>query len=353
MKNVAFILRGCPGLGRFVGTFEISKILNDSGQYNLFYVTYLEGSSYLKKKGVEHLEISNRYDLTPLGIQPISLSAEKIFDFIQENKIDALIMDGEPLLAISLKIEFPSIFLIAVLNPSDIVNSKIRPSITKFFNYCYNHTDLKIVHGLHLVPVIPNQYSLSTILRREVLDLDTRHENNCISVVFGGGTTNSTPEFYNSSFHFLENILNTAELLPSIRFEIFWPGYNQKYSSKVLLNNVELFNSHESPKQIYKNEIIIARAGRNTISEILYLNKKAILFAICGEHRNSEQVKNAAYAARNAQGRIRFLETYSIEEIIESIHILKHLSHINYNWEPGNNQLAELLQTITAKRFNI
>ena len=88
MKNVAFILRGCPGLGRFVGTFEISKILNDSGQYNLFYVTYLEGSSYLKKKGVEHLEISNRYDLTPLGIQPISLSAEKIFDFIQENKIE-------------------------------------------------------------------------------------------------------------------------------------------------------------------------------------------------------------------------------------------------------------------------
>lgn len=344
--SILFILRGFPGLGRVIGSIQISKYIEQHFDCKIYYATYLQGSAYLDSINLDHLKLDSNYDITSLGIQPISLTAERIFDLIEKKNISTVFLDGEPLLAISLRHEFPYLTINSVLNPSDYENKDLRKSITLFFNHCYEYSDKIIIHGLERVPTRnPKIHSVNTILRDEIVENVSVSNGNRISVVFGGGARNSTQAFIDYSKLFLKLIVEVAKCNSKYIFDVFWPNYSDDWDIKVSAN-LNIYSDISNPSVIYDNEIIIARGGRNTISEILSLNKKAILFSISGEHRASEQFKNSQTAKRLSKGRIIHLESPCEKSIIDSIEYLRNIDSIDYNWKAGNSEMKEIVKNL-------
>lgn len=85
-------------------------------------------------------------------------------------------IDGEPLIVHSIKLSFPRMKIVVLLNPSDVDNSYNDKEAMDYFNSLYSMADVAIVHGLRKIrkPLFYDYkqfYSLNTILRREILKL--------------------------------------------------------------------------------------------------------------------------------------------------------------------------------------
>lgn len=174
MKKVLGIFRGFPGLGRVVGGVTLLETLRDDYQMDIKIISYLQGNQYLASRGYEEpIEVSP-LDYCSIGLLPTNHAGEYIHKTIKSYQPDLVIIDGEPLILLSLRISFPHIKIAALLNPSDVYNPTNEKESMDYFNYHYSKADLAIVHGARR---IENSYpyqkliSLNTVIRKEVLNL--------------------------------------------------------------------------------------------------------------------------------------------------------------------------------------
>lgn len=347
--KVAGIFRGFPGLGRVVSGVETLRIFQKYHNAEISIFSYFQGFEYCKDI-FETYNIFAEKDISSIGIIPVSQSGEVIIDEIEKINPDIILIDGEPLLLTTIKLRFPNIKVITLLNPFDVENPHNKLSSQLFFKDCYAKADYAIVHGIWKVEqpkeFANNFYSIHTILRSEILSIQPNKNTNRIVCILGGGSINGSSSFFKNTLEIAKKAFFIAELYSDFQVDIFCSCEDVfqevtllKYKNKNVTIHKELKNSRE----MYSNtKLVLARAGRNTISELLHLQIPSLLFATSCNIRGSEQSQNLKSVKEISQGQLLGFDIMTSENPIPDFAMSNNINN-NWLWESGNNDLENLI----------
>ena len=358
--KIAGIFRGFPGLGRVVSGVELITHFKDHYNADIRIFSYLQGEKYLSQKGFTTNHIVSEHDFSSIGIIPVSAYGEYIFNQIADFNPDIVIIDGEPLILHSLRVVYPNLKIVALLNPFDVHNPYNQSSSSLIFNDMYSKANLAIVHGFWKLEK-PNKYneflSINTIIRKEVLSIKPTFSKNKICCILGGGTVNSKIEFQEKSISIAYKCIQLADVFRDFEIHIFCSNkliYNEVTKYKIQSNTFIHANIHDCYEFYSNSKLIIARAGRNTISEVLYLGIPTIAIPTGCKFRSKEQKTNAEIIERISSKKIvNIIEDIDINELINQCKImLKIENQMLSTWVPGNAQAIEMILNLYNSSLN-
>lgn len=341
--KVAGIFRGFPGLGRVVGGTELLSYFRDHGSdVRLF--TYLQGAEYVTGLGYQQEDNVTSHDISSIGIIPVGKYGESIFQHLHRFNPDIILVDGEPLMVTAIKACMTQVKVVALLNPCDISNPCNQKSSQEFFLQSFSQADLAIVHGLKPIrkPASFNEYvSINTILRRQIIALKSYAPKDKVSCILGGGSVHVATEFQDSTIEIANLCLEIAKILPSYEINIFCGDrltFN-KITQLKLGPNVTLYDKISDCSAYYSDSrFVVARAGRNVSSELLYLGIPGIMIPTNGSHRSTEQKENADILNALSNKRIASIDVGVPRNVLSDIVSSALSSDLNsaVKWEPGN-----------------
>lgn len=298
--KVLGVFRGFPGLGRVIGGVEILEALRQDYGCEVHAFTYFQGSNYVQQRGIEVLHDVPVQDVSPIGVLPTGHACAELSDWIEKFLPDLVVVDGEPLILHALRVRFPRLRIVALLNPADISNLDNYPFSMDYFREMYRHADCCIVHGLReLDPgeLIGNAVSIPTIVRSEVAKIG-RSPAKKIYCVLGGGTVNVDVAFMETTLALAKLAIFASRRLPEYGFEILCGCRSVAVEVAKLLQNddkVIVRSDIASPSSIFPDAaLVITRAGRNTLSELRLLGIPGIAVVSGCRFRKREQAQNAA-----------------------------------------------------------
>lgn len=290
------IFRGFPGLGRVVAGVSVLETLKDRYGAVIHIISYLQGSLYLNSKGYKAYDVTSM-DYCSIGLLPTGRMGVCIHDTIRTFCPDLIIIDGEPLILQSIKISHPHIKIVALLNPSDVENPNNDKEAMEYFNTLYSMADLAVVHGLKNIPkpkCYNNFISTPTIIRNELLDIKGRC-NRDIYCILGGGTVNVSEKFVETTIQIARLCQQIASCLDDSQIHIVCSSQNiyDSICKNDICKNVIIHQGIVDAQEYYsKASLIITRAGRNSLSELAYLNIPTIAFVTGDSYRRVEQEQN-------------------------------------------------------------
>lgn len=293
------IFRGFPGLGRVVSGVSLLETLRDCYACEVKMISYLQGNRYLESRGYTDIQEAIPMDYSSIGLVPTNRMGVFIHSTINSFSPDIVLIDGEPLIIQALRISYPNLKIVTLLNPADVDNPHNDKEAMDYFNHLYSLADLAIVHGLrkpNLVYSYKRQISLGTIIRNEILKIDYKPSND-IYCILGGGTVNVGYQFESSTIAIANISKQLAKLLKSYNMHIICSSQNiydalcenQNEDNVILHNNVLKAEEYYS-----KAALVITRSGRNTLSELAYLGIPALSFVTGDNYRRIEQEQNLA-----------------------------------------------------------
>lgn len=297
MTKVLGIFRGFPGLGRVVAGVSLLETLRDRYGFQIKLISYLQGDKYLAGKGYSPFSLVTSRDYCSIGIVPTSPLGIKIFDCISEFRPDLILVDGEPLMMHALRICFPSMKIVALLNPSDVENPAVEPMVMKYLLTSYTYADLAIVHGLRKVDgasSFNNIISVNTVIRSE-LSCIKRIPSNQIYCVLGGGTVNAGSGFASSTIQLAKLSIETMKELPDFDLSVVCSSENiyDIVSNIPSAENVKVITGMLDALEYYSDGcFFITRCGRNSLSELAYLQIPAAAYVSGDKYRKEEQENN-------------------------------------------------------------
>lgn len=353
------VFRGFPGLGRVVSGVSLLNELRKKG-YEVSGYSYMQGKDILNNFDIKSILdqdplVSN---ITEIGLNPISKVAGELINKILSEKPDLVIIDGEALLTSTLSLVYPKEKILTLLNPTDLHNSSLPESTIAFYKEHYLSSGSAIVHAPSLDPdnfknnnSNCNLHLINTILRDEILQLKDNINKDNIVGILGGGCANSSENFYNSTLNIGEKIIETAKRLSDENFLIYCNDTkikNRLNEKAIDLKNMEIIDNYTKPKDIYSNaKLIMCRAGRNTISELLHLQTPSILFSSKGDFRSKEQDENIDIACSINPLKMRKSSLdETTDEIINKINSLIEDQRRGSEFTPGNNRALEIIENI-------
>lgn len=353
MKIVG-ILRGFPGLGRVVSGTEVITHFRDHFDAEILIFSYLQGEEYLKTKGIAPQYTVKSQDYSSIGIIPVSDFGEFIIQTVGNFKPDLILIDGEPLMVQCLKLVYPKIRMAVLLNPFDVDNPHNQKSSSIFFNDLYSRSDLAIVHGFSELKSLngyKNLHSINTIIREEVISISSAFSKNKICCVLGGGTANGLKEFEDSTMALASLFTVLPEYLPQFEYHIFCSGslLLNRIAEKNRKGNISIHHNIESSDQYFKDsKLIITRAGRNMLSELLFLGIPTIAIPVGCKYRTKEQIANAKIVEIISQKKIIYFDLDS--SVYDFVSLCKSMIKLNSRgittWEPGNKKAIELIANL-------
>lgn len=352
MKAIG-IFRGFPGLGRVVAGLDILNQLQISVNLEAIIYTYFQGYELKKSYNFIFRNIETRNDISSIGIIPVSKSGETIIDTIEEYNPNFVLIDGEPLLVTAIKLRFPKVIVVALLNPFDVENPHNNLSSQLFFKECYSKADIAIVHGLWRVEK-PSSFknsfhSINTYIRHDLNENIPDANSNRIACILGGGTVNSSELFFENTILISKQIIDLANKQQNFFFDIYCSCetvYSRVNHFRKGVSNIAIHSHIHNLTKLYNStRAVISRAGRNTISELLSLNLPALLFSTTCDVRGTEQQANLSIA-QNVSPNIFEVTLSTDSNTLEGM-FNKIISDTpsKVEWTCGNRKLFEILQT--------
>lgn len=351
------IFRGFPGLGRVVAGSGLLKTLAERGHKVKAY-SYLQGNDLLASYNFDRIisEQPPSQHVMIIGLNPISKEAGLLIETIVRENPDAVLIDGEPLLTSTLAMVFPREKIFCLLNPSDVENKSLPISSLKFYRSHYLSAGHAFVHG-----ITPKNYSeladeyscrlhgVPTILRPSVLNLSPLKRGSFLVGILGGGSKMASQNFLRSTVKIAQDIFSLAKLLSTEKFILYC---NDKEIFETLKDsapcNLELVSEYVAPEIIYpKAKAILCRAGRNTVSEALFLKIPTVLFSTQGDFRSAEQNKNIERACGLSKG---FMQKCFIGEppaaIARKLHDAMKNSNADTKFVAGNDIVLDYIENL-------
>ena len=347
------ILRGFPGLGRVVAGLALMEQLRFKG-WECRIATYGRGLAAIKEGNYNRFisfddEINE--GVSSIGIIPVSRFGEAIISDIYNWNPDLILCDGEPLMLETMSIIGLSNRTITLANQFDLFNHNNQYSSQKFFSYMYNKAGMILLHGLAINrdKETAKCKIMNTIIRPEIINLGNLYKkcdsckSNRIVGIIGGGMYKANKEFKESSVKIAKLFIRLAKYNKDKKFFLYCNGISYGDNSKLdedIPNNISIILEYSSPSEMYNNaELVIARAGRNTISELIFLKKKAIVIpTVKHDFRGGEQKENIINAEIITNGNIVGFESYNDINALDVLfkELLNKQTH-EYDWVPGND----------------
>lgn len=340
--RVLGIFRGFPGLGRVVSGVSIMETLRDRYACETKMISYLQGNRYLQSRGYTDIQEAIPMDYSSIGLLPTNRMGVHIHAVIKSFSPDLVVVDGEPLIIQSLKISYPKLKIVTLLNPADIDNPHNDKEAMDFFNHLYSLADLAIVHGLRK-PNLTYPYkriiSSGTILRNEILNIRYNPSNE-IYCVLGGGTVNVGYQFESSTIAIANICKQLARVLASYKMHIVCSSQNiyDALCESQSENNVILHNEVLKAEDYYsKAALVITRSGRNTLSELAFLGIPALSFVTGDNYRRVEQEQNLK--SINAKNILSANLDTPLEEIYKKVFFMINQGRSINQYTAGNDKV--------------
>jgi UDP-N-acetylglucosamine:LPS N-acetylglucosamine transferase len=365
--KVCFICRGYPGLGKVVGSVAIDEILKNfcgKENYQSLFLTYYVGYKFLKSIHYPVIDIlNNSLHICQSGFcTPFGLETKKLVETITEFKPDLVFNDGEPYL-LEITSELLKLPTVVLAHPADLhspANSKLAIDL---FRHFYSKAALVLAHGLDRLPsastwiggkasqviemntIVRDSIYQETLKPKKVLSRDSPY----IVGVLGGGSKNVASSFWEGTIKFGEwmitacNKLNIKNATLYCADENIYTKLQNIPTAKTSLSLVAQpkDNSHD----IIQADIVIGRAGRNLLSELIALGKKGIIVPVYAEKfRGGNQIRTAQRALElNPNFNISLLDDGydSFQESLERL-IEEPLREIQ--WQPGNARILQVIK---------
>lgn len=353
--EIVFILRGWPGLGRVMQGVSFSQIIKkvNPKQHQVFYSSE-RGLTFLKELNYEVSDIATGADPNPLlG----GLDRDEVYLLIETIETDppfAIIIDGELQLMSVLR----SIYtgpIIALANSSDLFNPKQSKGNRLLFRSYYHSCDFVIIGSFNPINIerLPSSFPkilwVPPLVREEIYysvnDLSDISAHDIV-VVLGGGA-HGAMSLKSINKQIVDSVYKIASRNPKRHFTFF--GIDSLNGRRKRAGNISLGSVEHCSSAIASCKLVIARAGRNVISEILELKKQAILIPsiTTGKksdiHRAVEQQKNADLSSKLSSG-IRLWDGRCTEELQTLIEMADAAKPIIVHWNSGNKILEKLLK---------
>ena len=351
------VLRGFPGLGRVIAGIELLKYFEENFNADIKISTYFQGESYIKSKGYNTSVTVDEKDTSSIGIISVSKSGERIIEDIILFNPDFVVIDGEPILLHNLKISYPNLCVVSLLNPFDINNPHNLKSSQDFFRHMYSHANLSIVHGLwrEEKPInFKNFISINSIVRNTIPSISVSNLSNSIVCLLGGGSKLINSDFTSGTISIAKQVIDVAAINKDLSFTIYTGDENIKKeilgyisSFKYTIENISIVERICDEKVIYcQAKLVIARAGRNTISELISMNMPSIIIPTTANFRGSEQLSNCKAIERSKYPNIivHYLKSGTtalnnkMSRLINSS-VVTNKGH----FKPGNNKAVEII----------
>lgn len=350
------IFRGFPGLGRVVSGVELLESMRINFDAEIRAFSYLQGEAYLIQRGyIKQYEVKHS-DYSTMGIIPVSNYGEWILRNIERDSPDLIIIDGEPLMIQAIKLCFPSIYVLSLLNPFDVNNPFNERSSQQYFNHLYSLSDEVIVHGL-VKAANPGNYkefsSINTILRKEVLQIVRKSIKNKISFILGGGTVNTDNTFIEGTVSIVKKATLVADSFKGFEIHIYCSSeliFRKVNESIEYRNNIIIHLEISDPATyFFDSKLIISRGGRNTVSELLYLGIPSIVIATGCGFRINEQKSNIEEVDKISNNMF-YMTTSEIDdsEFIKTCDFLINRieGDVISKWNSGNIEAFKILERL-------
>lgn len=354
MKIYGFF-RGFPGLGRVMSGISILTSLKALGHEVKAY-SYLQGLQALKDHHIECLPVAQPplHQVMTIGLNPISKASQELIDLICREQPDLVIVDGEALFVSTLAMAYPREKILSLLNPTDVYNEDLPNLTMRFYHTHYFAAGLALVHGISKEQIIVPKDTLgcevlstNTILRQNVLRIKPQKIRHNLVAILGGGSKNAAENFIASTLRMARCIIEAARHAPAENFTLYCndPALHEQLSAFDCPINLKVVSKYTLPEDIYTTaEVVICRAGRNTISELLYLNLPGVLMPSASNFRATEQSKNTQYACSLKAGRLLTLEQdEGYEALLDKIARVRQAGDNNFKFIPGNQPALEFI----------
>ena len=343
------IFRGFPGLGRVVSGMALLNELRETYHADIKVYTYLQGRTLLDSFGISRsLEVDpTAGEITSLGLDPVGKVSVALIEDVLAWQPNLVMVDGEPLLIQLLGACYDPTKILALVNPGDIHNPTLPFSTRTFFDRAFFSAGVAIVHGINHGTVEDYRegacrvYHTNTIVRQELLELERSEDCPVISCVLGGGSQCADKAFVEATVRIGVTVASIVAAMGEYTFNIYCNDQTIRdgICGEPLPDNVNVFDNFSSPTQIYRDSaLVICRAGRNTIGEILYLNIPGVLIAAGNNYRTREQLANIQKTTRAFFEGILCWDGEDADGLRQMIEQLLNRPRPDYGYVPGNKK---------------
>jgi hypothetical protein len=297
--KIVAICRGIPGLGRVAPALALTQTLAATGPVTTWFASYEAGAQYLAACGQNVTDIGRPEGLF---IDPVSPQALRVLELVEAAVADLVLVDGEFYLPTTLThLAVPVVYL---ANPHDLIGT---PNTFRRVNrLLLVHADAVLISSLacrqpRLQPqLVPDTPCLEVpALVKDVALSHCRATGPPRVLVSTGGGSLRSPSLRAATDQALAHVLDALAAMAEagcvgkvsvvLGADATLPAQWRQVTWMTAINGptelADLYPSHD---------LLIARAGRNTIAEAVYCRIPAILVPITADpHRACEQTDNA------------------------------------------------------------
>jgi len=305
--RVFAICRGVPGLGRVVPAFGLVQTLADgSAAVTTRFASYGAGARYLAARNHDVVDLGR-----PDGpfIDCVAPQALHILDLVAEDDPDLVLIDGEFLLPVALAhLPVPVVYL---ANPHDLLGEP-PTHFQRVNRLLLAQADAVLISSLtcttpapwpHLVPGTPC-LEVPAITKQVATGHRRTGGPPRVLVSTGGGSMGAHPGFRAATQAALGCVLDAlAEQAAHGRAGqvtvVLGADARLPADRHGLFEGLHVIDEPVELTDLYPHhELLVARAGRNTIAEALRCGIPTVLLPITADpHRGGEQAANAAAVA--------------------------------------------------------
>lgn len=298
--NVVAVCRGAPGLGRVAPSVGLCQTLARTHGAETMFLSYGAGYRFLAATGRRAEDLG-----APDGlfVDAVSSQAIRILDIVDAVKPGLVLVDGEFFVVATLAhLAVPVVY---IANPHDLLGDE--NTFRRVNKLMLSHADAVIISSLRcsrprLLRLRPTARCLvvpALIREFEVPDHPDQHR---ILISLGGGSVGAAPGFRLATDSALAAVLtaagqvvengNASGVTVVLGADGRMPAGDRPSWLAVKEDPVDLtslFGTHD---------VLVTRAGRNTIAEALYCGIPTVLLPVTADpHRGCEQESNASIAA--------------------------------------------------------
>lgn len=356
-----------------VGAVALDAMLEDLyvSNYRSIFLTYYTGYQFLKSMALSvvdvlegNLHIQQSSFCTPFGLETRQCVRE-----IEKFQPDIVFNDGEPYL-IEVTRDILGLPTIVLAHPADIysptTNSKLAIDL---FRYYYAKADLVIAHGLERLPVDCTWLGgragyvceVNTIVRGVVYQQAIAQQSIGVNAdpfvlgILGGGSKNVSPAFREGTQTFGEWLIQACNDLDISQATLYCADEQIYEALRGIARSGNttctlIADPRDNSADIIRADVVVGRAGRNLLSELITLGKKGIVIPVGAEKfRGGNQMRTAQQAIQlNPNLQLALLEegyNFFRECLQRSI----ALPATPLNWQPGNAAALRQIQSVCGE----
>jgi hypothetical protein len=303
--NIVAVCRGAPGLGRVTPSLALTRTMAAaSGAVTVTFASYGAGARLLADLGETAVDLGDPDGLFIDSVAPQALHVEEL---VRDADADLVLIDGEFFLPVTLThLDVPMVYL---ANPHDLAGP---PNTFRRVNrLLLSHCDAVIVSSLGcrepvsrpgLIPGTPC-LEVPALCQDVPLGYEPPAGPARVLITTGGGSLRS-PRLRSETDSALDEVLSVLAplagqgMVGKVRVVLGAdatpaPRWDSRASwLEVVRGPVELAG------QFSCHDLLITRAGRNTLAEAAYCGIPAVVLPVAADpHRAGEQRDNAAAVA--------------------------------------------------------